>query len=131
MRILLDTNILLWVLGDRRRLDPPILGAIESNENDVLFSAASVWEIAIKAALRRYDLGVRPSELTDAAIGAGFIELPVRSTVAARVADLPPIHRDPFDRLLIAQAVAEPAILYTADRQLLAYSDLVRQVGGR
>jgi PIN domain nuclease of toxin-antitoxin system len=131
MRILLDTNILLWVLGDRRRLDPPTLGTIESDENDVLFSAASVWEIAIKAGLRRYDFGVRPNELIDAAIGAGFIELPVRSTVAARVADLPLIHRDPFDRLLIAQAVAEPAVLYTADAQLVAYSDLVRQVGAR
>jgi PIN domain nuclease of toxin-antitoxin system len=57
--------------------------------------------------------------------------LPVHSTVAAHVADLPLIHRDPFDRLLIAQAVAEPAILYTADAQLIAYSELVRQVGGR
>jgi len=131
MRILLDTNILLWVLGDRRRLDPSTLGAIESNENDVLFSAASVWEIAIKTALRRYDLGVRPNEITDTALGAGFIELPVRSTVAARVADLPLIHRDPFDRLLVAQAISEPAILYTADGQLLAYSELVRQVGAR
>ena len=112
MRILLDTNILLWVLGDRRRLDPSVLGALESDENDVLFSAASIWEIAIKAALRRYDLGVRPNEITDPALGAGFIELPVRSTVAARVADL-------------------PAILYTADAQLLAYSELVRRVSAR
>src|ERR1700719_2819238 len=100
MRILLDTNILLWALGDRRRLDPPVLGALESDENDVLFSAASIWEIAINAALRRHDLGVGANEITDAALGAGFIELPVRSTVAAAVADLPLIHRDPFDRLL-------------------------------
>jgi PIN domain nuclease of toxin-antitoxin system len=131
MRVLLDTHVLLWVLGERRRLDPATLGAIESDENDVLFSAASVWEIAIKAALPRYDFAVRPSEITDAALGAGFIELPVRSTVAARVADLPMLHRDPFDRLLIAQAIAEPAILFTADRQLLAYSELVREVGTR
>src|SRR5208282_6275118 len=130
MRILLDTNLLLWVLGDRQRLDPSTLSALESDENDVLFSAASIWEIAIKAALRRYDFGVRPNEITDTALAAGFIELPVRSTVAARVADLPLIHRDPFDRLLVAQAIAEPAILFTADRQLVAYSGLVRQVGG-
>jgi PIN domain nuclease of toxin-antitoxin system len=131
MHILLDTNILLWVLGDRRRLAAPTLSAIEDEENEVLFSAASIWEIAIKAALGRADFGVSPMAIVDAALGAGFVELPVGSAVAARVAELPMLHRDPFDRLLIAQAIAEPAILYTADAQLSAYSELVQQVGAR
>jgi len=129
MRILLDTNILLWVLGDRRRLDGPTLGELESSTNEILFSAASIWEIAIKAALKRANFGVRPMEIADAARGAGFVELPVRASAAARVADLPPIHRDPFDRIHIAQAIDEPAILFTADARLSAYSELVKHVG--
>lgn len=131
MRILLDTNVLLWVLGDRRRLAQPTLMALETEENVVFFSAASIWEIAIKAALRRYDFAVPPAEITEAALRAGFIEMPVQASVAARVATLPLLHRDPFDRLLVAQAIAEPAILYTADGQLAAYSELVQQVGAR
>src|SRR5712692_7104633 len=122
MRILLDTHVLLWALGQRRRLDEETLRDIASEENEVLFSAASIWEIAIKWALRRDDFGVRPTEIAEAALQASFVELPVHATTASRVADLPLIHRDPFDRLLIAQAMAEPAILFTVDRQLLPYS---------
>ncbi len=131
MRILLDTHVLLWVLGDRRRLAQPALAALETEENVVLFSAANIWEIAVKAALRRSDFAVQPAEIGEAALQAGFVELAVGSAAAARVAELPPFHRDPFDRLLIAQAMIEPAILYTADARLLAYSDLVKQVGAR
>lgn len=128
MRILLDTHILLWALGDRSRLGDAILSAIESEENDVLFSAASIWEIAIKASRGKADFGVSPTEIADAALGAGFTELPIRSRAACRVADLPLLHRDPFDRILIAQALEEPAVLYTADAQLTAYSELVKRV---
>ena len=131
MRILLDTHILLWILGDRRRLDPATLSALEGEENDVLFSAASIWEIAIKAALGRGDFGVRPAEIADAALAAGLIELPIRSHTACRVADLPLLHRDPFDRILVAQAMAEPARLYTADDQLPPYTELIERVSAR
>jgi len=131
MRLLLDTHILLWAISTPERLDAPVRAAILSGDNDVLFSAVSIWEIAIKAGLHRANFIARPDAVTEEALDIGFIELPVRSTVAARVADLPLIHRDPFDRLLVAQAISEPAILYTADGQLLAYSDLVRQVGAR
>ncbi|HEX6442216.1 MAG TPA: type II toxin-antitoxin system VapC family toxin, partial [Stellaceae bacterium] len=98
-------------------------------DNDVLFSAASIWEIAIKFARRRSDFSVRPEVISRAALQIGFVELPVTSALAARVADLPLLHRDPFDRLLVAQAIAEPAVLFTADARLSAYSELVRRVG--
>jgi PIN domain nuclease of toxin-antitoxin system len=94
----------------------------------VLFSAASVWEIAIKAALGRADFKVAPAEIVAAALETGFAELPVSAAAALRVADLPPHHRDPFDRLLVAQALTEPARLYTADPALEPYSELVVRV---
>lgn len=128
MRILLDTHVLLWVLGDRSRLDHSTLSAIESERNEVLFSAASIWEIAIKAALGKADFGVRPLDIAETALAAGFDELPICAAVTCRVTSLPLLHRDPFDRLLVAQAIEEPAILYTADPQLSAYSDLVRRI---
>ena len=94
----------------------------------MLFSAASIWEIAIKAGLSRADFAVRPEAVARAARDTGFVELPVRAEVAARVSDLPPHHRDPFDRLLVAQAMAEPVLLYTADPLLPPYTDLVRLI---
>jgi PIN domain nuclease of toxin-antitoxin system len=131
MRILLDTHVLLWVLGDRRRLDGPTLRTIESEEHEVLFSIVSIWEVAIKTALGRVDFGVRPAEIATAAQSAGFTELAVTIAAACLVADLPLLHRDPFDRLLVAQAMTEPAALYTADDQVVSYSELVRRVGVR
>lgn len=125
MRLLLDTHVLLWALGDPARLDSRTRATLEDTANQILFSAASIWEIAIKAGLGRADFGVRPDEVTQAARDAGFQELPVQAEAAARVADLPPLHRDPFDRLLVAQAMAEPARLFTADPLLPPYSELV------
>ena len=131
MRVLLDTHILLWAISTPERLVPEARASIASSENDILFSAASIWEIAIKFALRRASFIADPDAVTQEALDLGFIELPVRATIASRVAGLPLLHRDPFDRLLIAQAIAEPAILYTADAQLLPYSELVMSVGRR
>ncbi|WP_428376553.1 type II toxin-antitoxin system VapC family toxin [Lichenicoccus sp.] len=129
MRLLLDTHLLLWALGEPGRLDRTTRAVIEDTGNDVLFSAASIWEIAIKAALGRMDFRVGPEAIVQAARRTGFVELPVHAAAAALVADLPPHHRDPFDRLLIAQAMAEPARLYTADPILPPYSELVTLVG--
>jgi PIN domain nuclease of toxin-antitoxin system len=98
---------------------------LESPDHDVLFSAASVWEMSIKAALGRADFRVAPASIVEAAQATGFIELPVRAAAALKVAALPHHHRDPFDRLLVAQAMTESAVLYTADAQLGAYSDLI------
>ena len=129
MRLLLDTHLLLCALGEPDRLDGKTRALIEDSGNEVLFSAASIWEIAIKAGLRRADFAVRPQAVAQAARATGFVELAVRGDVAALVVDLPPHHRDPFDRLLIAQAIAEPAQLYTVDPILRPYSELVKLVG--
>jgi PIN domain nuclease of toxin-antitoxin system len=129
MRLLLDTHVLLWALGEPGRLGAATRALLEDPANDVLFSAASIWEIAIKVRLGRAGFTVRPDEIVKAACGTGFAELPVRASAAARVADLPLHHRDPFDRLLVAQAITEPTRLYTADPLLPPYSELVMLIG--
>jgi len=129
MRILLDTHLLIWAVAEPARLDRETADDLEDTANEILFSAASIWEIAIKYRLSRPDFVHEPNEIARAAQHTGFTELPVRAAAAALVATLPPLHRDPFDRLLIAQALAEPALLYTADVRLAPYSDLVRRVG--
>jgi PIN domain nuclease of toxin-antitoxin system len=131
MRILLDTHILIWTITTPERLGPEAQAAILDTGNDILFSAASIWEIAIKAALRRTDFIARPEIVAREALEIGFIELPVRADAASRVAELPLLHRDPFDRLLIAQAITEPATLFTADDVLVPYSELVKRVAAR
>jgi PIN domain nuclease of toxin-antitoxin system len=128
MRLLLDTHVLLWALIAPRRLAKQALSDIENPANEVIFSAASIWEIAIKSALGRADFRVSPDEIAAAALATGFVELPVRAAAAAYVAQLPAHHRDPFDRLLIAQSITEPTLLYTADPQLQVYSALVRRI---
>lgn len=128
MRILLDTHILLWAQIEPARLPKAIRADLEDPRNAVLFSAASIWEIAIKAQLGRGDFTFKPEEILQAAQTSGMIELPVTSAAAALVAQLPPHHRDPFDRLLVAQALAEPAHLFTADSALAPYSDLVKVI---
>jgi PIN domain nuclease of toxin-antitoxin system len=125
VRLLLDTHVLLWALIEPAKLAPAIRVQLEDPENEVLFSAASVWEMAIKVALGRADFQVSPETIVVSARASGFIELPVRSAAALKVGLLPPHHRDPFDRLLVAQAMTEPAVLYTADARLLLYSELV------
>ncbi len=128
MRLLLDTHVLLWALSEPARLNPATRELLEDPVNEILFSAASIWEIAIKAKLGRVDFMVRPEQVTQTACLTGFVELPVSADVAARVMDLPLHHRDPFDRLLVVQAMAEPARLYTADPLLQPYSELVQLI---
>ena len=128
MRVLLDTHVLLWALGEPGRLDVRTRSTIESSDTEVLFSAASIWEIAVKSGLGRTGFAFDPAEIARAALDTGFSELAVRANAAALVGRLPLLHRDPFDRLLVAQAILEPATLYTTDRQLVGYSDLVRQI---
>jgi PIN domain nuclease of toxin-antitoxin system len=129
MRVLLDTHVLLWALAEPRRLDGETRATIESGDTEVLFSAASIWEIAIKAGLGRSDFAFDPAEIARAALDTGFTALAVRLNAAALVSRLPLLHRDPFDRVLVAQAIVEPATLYTTDQQLVPYSDLVRRIG--
>jgi PIN domain nuclease of toxin-antitoxin system len=128
VRILLDTHVLLWALGKSSKLNATVRAALESSDNEVLFSAASIWEVAIKASLGRVDFSVSPEDIVRSALASGFVELPVTSAAALKVAALPLHHRDPFDRLLVAQALTQPAALYTADGQLGVYSELVVDV---
>ncbi|MDX2237766.1 MAG: type II toxin-antitoxin system VapC family toxin [Hyphomonadaceae bacterium] len=125
MRILIDTNVLIRALIDPARLSTAAQAVIEDPENEILFSSASIWEIAIKSAIGRADFNVTPGDIVDAATASGFIELPVRHPAALIVATLPPLHRDPFDRMLVAQAMSEPARLYTTDEFLIRYSELI------
>lgn len=128
MVLLLDTHILLWALGSPQRLPRDIVAQIASPETTVYFSAANIWEIAIKTALGKIDFPYSPEDIAQAATDTGFVELPVSAAHGAKVAHLPLHHRDPFDRILIAQALLMPAQLLTADSALMPYSELVRRV---
>lgn len=128
MVILLDTHILLWALDAPQRLPTDLVAEIESPETAVYFSAASIWEIAIKTSLGKIDFDFSPEAIAQAAIDTGFVELPVTAMHGAKVAHLPLYHRDPFDRLLIAQSLLMPAQLVTADAALAQYSELVRLI---
>ncbi|HUB45123.1 MAG TPA: type II toxin-antitoxin system VapC family toxin [Acetobacteraceae bacterium] len=128
MRLLLDTHLVLRALAEPDRLKPSLRDAIESAQNQVLFSTASIWEIAIKSGLGRPDFSVRPEEVATEALARGFDELLIGWRAAAAVADLPLHHRDPFDRIIVAQAMTEPIHLYTVDPKLRPYTDLVRLV---
>jgi PIN domain nuclease of toxin-antitoxin system len=120
--LLLDTQILLWALGARSRIPPHMREVIESRTNAVYASAASVWEIVIKASLGKLEIsGLDLTELPSFIDASGFDELPVVSRHALGVHDLPRHHRDPFDRILIAQARAERLTLASVDPAFRAY----------
>jgi PIN domain nuclease of toxin-antitoxin system len=125
VKLLLDTHIVLWVLRDARELKAGARSMIGHAEA-VFVSAASWWEVSIKAAAGK--LPVEPERLQAQALAAGFEPLAVTWTHALAVRGLPPLHRDPFDRMLIAQAISEPLHLLTHDAALAAYSDLVTVV---
>jgi PIN domain nuclease of toxin-antitoxin system len=120
MRLLLDTHLFIWAITDSSRL-AATRGMIVAADS-VYISAASIWEI-IKSRLGK--IKGDPQAMADVIEQSGFIELPVSARHAARVAKLPAHHRDPFDRILIAQAMSEPLLLLTADRGLAKYGDLV------
>ena len=117
MRLLLDTHVLLWWLADDDRLSAAAREAVNVAA-EVRFSVASVWEIAIKRALGKLEA---PDDLPDHIAAQGFGWLPVAAEHAWRVRDLPPHHRDPFDRLLVAQALSERMAIVSADARFGAY----------
>jgi PIN domain nuclease of toxin-antitoxin system len=125
MRLLVDTHVLLWAIAEPARIPKDARERLESIDNEVLFSAASIWELAIKTQIGKLALPVSLEKLSMIAQSMGFAELPVTAAHAAGVAALPLHHRDPFDRLLISQAIAEPARLLTVDETLVQYSELV------
>ena len=124
MRVLLDTHLLLWALSSPSKLSKRARQRIESSE--VFASAASIWEISIKCALGK--LEADPAEVLAGIEPAGFSHLAIVGEHAAEVVKLPAIHKDPFDRLLVAQARAEPMILLTDDETLGGYGDFVEVV---
>jgi PIN domain nuclease of toxin-antitoxin system len=121
MNYLVDTNVLIWMSMQSSRLSKEIAGILESPDNTILFSAISILEVAIKLSLRKADFNIDPSRLRLRLIAEGYRELPVTGAHAVRVLDLPLIHRDPFDRLLIAQALSEDLVLMTADHVVADY----------
>ncbi len=125
MRLLLDTHVFLWAVADSRKLGAAARRLIEEAD-EVSVSAASIWEIAIKSRLGK--LAGDAESLAAAIDDSGFAELPVTGRHAAAVARLPLHHADPFDRLLVAQALTEPLILVTADKTLARYGELVRVI---
>jgi PIN domain nuclease of toxin-antitoxin system len=122
MRVLTDTHILLWAMLQPQRLSPAYREVLEAPAHQVWFSAVNIWEIAIKRALDRPDFTAEPGPIRAAALDTGFRELPISGIHAAAVRQLPNHHRDPFDRLLIAQAGAEPLLLMTDDPLIERYA---------
>ncbi len=126
MRLLLDTHVAIWALVSPDLIPDRITDLIADPENDIYVSAASVWEIGIKYALGKPS--APPFSARDAIsyfAEAGFISLPVTAVHAAAVEELPPIHADPFDRILIAQAISEPLRLISHDAKVAAYGTAV------
>lgn len=128
MKFLLDTQILLWAAGEPDRLPPEAQELIGVPAHDLFFSPASLWEVAIKAGLGRDDFRVEPRRFRRGLLDNGYRELPITSEHAVAVLDLPALHKDPFDRMLLAQAVVEGLVLVTADAILAGYPTAVRQM---
>ncbi|HSP34021.1 MAG TPA: type II toxin-antitoxin system VapC family toxin [Thermoanaerobaculia bacterium] len=128
MKLLLDTQLLLWAAGQPERLSSRARKLLNDADNELLFSAASLWEITIKTTLGRDDFRVEPRVLRRGLLDNGYVELPITSEHAVNVDALPPLHKDPFDRLLLAQALVEGITLLTADAQLARYRGPVRKV---
>lgn len=127
MRLLLDTHVALWATTEPERIPPSIAELIADQSNEVFVSVASLWEIAIKRSSGR-NPGAMPISAVDAELefaAVDFALLNVTPTHAIAVETLPPIHRDPFDRLIVAQALSEPLRLVTHDAVLARYSDTV------
>jgi PIN domain nuclease of toxin-antitoxin system len=129
MRLLLDTHLLVWAMGSPERLSAALAAMLQDPANTPVFSVASLWELVIKQGLGKPDFRVEPALLRRALLDGGWQELPVQAHHALAVAALPLLHRDPFDRLLLAQASSDGLLLITADQQLAAYPGPVRLMG--
>jgi PIN domain nuclease of toxin-antitoxin system len=128
VNLLLDTHLLLWAAGEPEKLPAAARELFAGPENELVFSSASLWEIAIKHSLKRPDFRVDPRRLWRLLLAHGYRELPVTGAHAVAVAGLPPLHKDPFDRILVAQAREEGLILLTVDERVAAYGDGIRRV---
>lgn len=128
MRYLLDTHLLIWLALDDDRL-PQVVATIHENpENDLFFSVISIWETAIKQSLGRIDFQIDAGLLRASLLDEGYTEVPVESRHALDVRNLPPLHRDPFDRMLVSQSRVEGLVLLTSDDDICKYSGPIKRV---
>ncbi len=128
MKLLLDTHLLLWAANEPKRLPKAARSLIENSENEILFSAASLWEIAIKSGLGREDFRVDARLLRRGLLDNGYTEVPITSEHAVSTDQLPMAHKDPFDRILVAQALVEGVTLLTNDKKLRSYPGPIRTI---
>ncbi|RAZ88938.1 PIN domain nuclease [Mesorhizobium hawassense] len=128
MKLLFDTHLLLWAAGEPDRLPLSAVAEIENASNELLFSPANLWEVAIKRGLGRDGFTVDPRLLRRGLLDNGYKELPITSEHAAAIDGLPPIHKDPFDRILITQAIVEGITLLTVDDLVARYPGPVRKL---
>lgn len=128
MKLLLDTHVLLWAAGQPELLAPAARALLADSQNELLFSPASLWEVVIKRGLGRADFRVDPRLLRRGLLDNGYGELPITSAHAVAVDGLPAVHKDPFDRLLVAQCNVEGIALLTTDPLLARYPGPIRKV---
>ena len=128
MKLLIDTNILLWAVLDDRRFPTAAAALLSDPENELFVSSATIWEVAIKSALNKPGFNIDVDALRRNLLNNGYLELPITSAHAAYVRNLPPIHKDPFDRILVAQATVEGITLLTTDRKVARYPGPIRKV---
>jgi PIN domain nuclease of toxin-antitoxin system len=128
MKLLLETHLLLWAAGEPRRLSKRARTLLANPDNELLFSAASLWEVAIKRGLGREDFKVDARLLRRGLLDNGYSELPITSDHVVATESLPLIHKDPFDRILVAQATVEGVTLLTIDSLVSQYPGPIRTV---
>jgi PIN domain nuclease of toxin-antitoxin system len=128
MKLLIDTHLLLWLAVEPAKLPKKGRLLLEDPLNEPLFSAASIWEVAIKYSLGREDFSVSPQLLRRGLLDNGYREVPITSEHGLAAASLPKLHKDPFDRMLVAQATVEGILLLTSDANVARYSGPIRKV---
>ena len=128
MKLLLDTHLLLWAAGEPKRLPKGIRTLLEDRDNELQFSAASLWEVVIKSGLGRKDFRVEARLLRRGLLDNGYSELPIVSDHVVAIESLPPIRKDPFDRVLVAQATVEGITLLTNDPVVAQYPGPIRKL---
>jgi len=129
MKLLLDTHLLLWAAGQPDRLPAQARALIDNDDNELIFSAASIWEVVIKSAMGREDFKVDARILRRGLLDNGYGELEIAGEHVVAIDNLPVTHKDPFDRVLVAQAQVEGVLLLTADPRVARYPGPVRLVG--
>ena len=128
MKLLLDTHLLMWAAREPNRLPAAARALIKDPDNELIFSAVSIWEAAIKSALRKSSFQTDPRLLRRRLLDNGYTEMPLLSEHAVAIDTLPPIHKDPFDRILVAQAMVEGITLLTVDPLVSQYPGPMRRV---